>query len=53
VKDLRSQDPNARRSPPEMRRNNSSLRRLKGNNRESTAGVLQLRWRVLTPVRGV
>jgi len=41
LKDLRSQNPNIRKSLPEMRRNNSLSKRLKKSNRESTMGVLQ------------
>ena len=40
MKDLKLWDPSARRSLSEMRRNNDSSRRLKGNNKESTTGAL-------------
>jgi len=46
-------DPNIRRLLLEMRRGNGLPRRLKRSNKESTTGVPQLRWRVLTPVRDV
>jgi len=41
LKDPRSWDPNVRRSPPEIRRGNGLLRRLKGSNKESTTEALQ------------
>ncbi len=49
MKNLRLQDPNARRSPPETRRNNGPPRKLE----KSTTEIPQLKWEVLTPARGM
>ena len=43
----------ARESFPGTRRGNSPLRKLEESNQKSTTKVLQSRWGVLTPVRGV
>jgi len=53
LKGPRLWDLSTKRSPPEMRRDNGSLRKLKKSNQKSIAGVLQLRWGILTSVRGV
>ena len=53
MRDLKSQDLSVRRSPPEMRRSISSLRKLREGNKGSTIGAPQLRWKVLTTVRDI
>ena len=53
LRNLRLWDLSTKKLSPETRRGNSPPRKLERSNQESTVGVLQLRWGMLTHIRGV